>query len=122
MIYLHEVAGTWTTRYRTVPQKIDRRQSISAVGGRLREESTVGDRLSEKKGRRRRGKEEKRKEKKKEYLVPMHRRRPHAILARMPSSPTRHPRSCAVAARKSPAPARHRRPQVAGVFSPMRGE
>ncbi|RZS11715.1 hypothetical protein BHM03_00043079, partial [Ensete ventricosum] len=42
--------------------KIDRRQSISAAGDRLREKSTVGGRLRKKKGRgrRRRGKEERR--------------------------------------------------------------
>ncbi|RZS04854.1 hypothetical protein BHM03_00035253 [Ensete ventricosum] len=50
--------------YRAVLPKIDRWQSILAVGGRLREKSTIDDRLREKKGRRRRrrrrGKEEKR--------------------------------------------------------------
>ncbi|RWW79325.1 hypothetical protein BHE74_00012394, partial [Ensete ventricosum] len=40
--------------------KIGRRRSISAVGGRLREKSTVDGRLKKKKGRRRRGKEERR--------------------------------------------------------------
>ncbi|RZR83366.1 hypothetical protein BHM03_00009964 [Ensete ventricosum] len=63
------VAGTRTARYRVVPPKIDCRQSISAVG----------DRLREKKGRRRRRKEEnKRKE---EYLFPC------VILAGVPSLP-----------------------------------
>ncbi|RZS16226.1 hypothetical protein BHM03_00048187, partial [Ensete ventricosum] len=31
-----QVAGTWTARYQAVPLKIDRRRSISAVGGRLK--------------------------------------------------------------------------------------
>ncbi|RWW00880.1 hypothetical protein GW17_00036125 [Ensete ventricosum] len=49
-----------TAHYRAVSPKINRRQSISTVGGRLTEKSTVGGRLSKKKGRRRRrrGKEE----------------------------------------------------------------
>ncbi|RRT41753.1 hypothetical protein B296_00039649 [Ensete ventricosum] len=38
---LDEVAGMRTARYRAVPPKIDRRRSISAIGGRLREKSTV---------------------------------------------------------------------------------
>ncbi|RWW30841.1 hypothetical protein GW17_00004579, partial [Ensete ventricosum] len=87
-IPIRQVAGTRTARYRAVPPKIDLRRSISTVGDRLREKSTVGDRLSEKKGRRRRGKEEKKKRgKKKEYLAPARRPRPHAVLARTPSSP-----------------------------------
>ncbi|RWW49387.1 hypothetical protein BHE74_00044461 [Ensete ventricosum] len=52
----------------SIEGEIDRRQSISTVGSRLREKLTVGDRLREKKGRR--GKEE---EEKKSY--------PHAVLA-----------------------------------------
>ncbi|RZR91742.1 hypothetical protein BHM03_00019932 [Ensete ventricosum] len=54
-----QVAGTRTARYRAVPPKIDRQRSISIVGGRLkgeidrrrslREKSTIGGRLSEKK-------------------------------------------------------------------------
>ncbi|RRT62797.1 hypothetical protein B296_00003973 [Ensete ventricosum] len=62
------VAGTRTARYRAVPPKIDCRQSISTVDGRLRE----------KKGRRRRGKEEKKR--KEEYIFPC------VILAGAPSS------------------------------------
>ncbi|RWW46556.1 hypothetical protein BHE74_00047505 [Ensete ventricosum] len=58
--------------------KIDRRRSISAIGGRLRE----------KKGRRRRGKEERRGEE----------RIPRAVLARASSPPTGHPRAVAVLA------------------------
>ncbi|RWW25118.1 hypothetical protein GW17_00010570 [Ensete ventricosum] len=38
----HSVAGMRTARYRVVPPKIDRRWSISAIGYRLREKSTVG--------------------------------------------------------------------------------
>ncbi|RWW89825.1 hypothetical protein BHE74_00001129 [Ensete ventricosum] len=41
-----KVAGTRTTHYWVVPPKIDRRQSILAVSGRLREKSTVGGRWS----------------------------------------------------------------------------
>ncbi|RZR97957.1 hypothetical protein BHM03_00027242, partial [Ensete ventricosum] len=66
---VRQVASTRTARYRAVPSKIDRRRSISAVGGRL----------SEKKGRRRRrGKrrKKKRKEEKKNTY------RPRAVLAR----------------------------------------
>ncbi|RZS18541.1 hypothetical protein BHM03_00050833 [Ensete ventricosum] len=50
----------WTARYRVVPSKIDRRQSISTIDGRLREKSIIDGRLRKKKGRR--GKEEKRRE------------------------------------------------------------
>ncbi|RZR85031.1 hypothetical protein BHM03_00011955 [Ensete ventricosum] len=105
-IPIRQVAGTRTARYRAVPPKIDRRRSISTVGDRLREKSTVDDRLSEKKGKRRRGKEEKKKRgKKKEYPAPARRPRPHAVLARTPSSL-----------------ARRRRQRVAGAFSPAQGE
>ncbi|RWV89807.1 hypothetical protein GW17_00048028 [Ensete ventricosum] len=58
--------------------KIDRRRSISAIGGRLRE----------KKGRRRRGKEERRGEE----------RIPRVVLARASSPPAGHPRAVAVLA------------------------
>ncbi|RWW40369.1 hypothetical protein BHE74_00054221, partial [Ensete ventricosum] len=63
--------------------KIDRRRSISAVGGRLREKSTIGGRLRKKKGRgrrRRRGKEE---------------RRRGEEIPRTPSLPAGHPRALA---------------------------
>ncbi|RRT44287.1 hypothetical protein B296_00052414, partial [Ensete ventricosum] len=61
-----------TASYWAVPPEIDRRRSISAIGGRLREKS---GRLREKKGRRRRrGKEEKKEELekkgRKKYLAP----------------------------------------------------
>ncbi|RRT69854.1 hypothetical protein B296_00012792, partial [Ensete ventricosum] len=62
--------------------QIDRRRSISPVGGRLREKSTVGGRLREKK------KEEEKRRKK--YLLS------RAALARLLLSPAG--RSCAVAA------------------------
>ncbi|RRT41171.1 hypothetical protein B296_00058005 [Ensete ventricosum] len=39
------VAGNRTARYCTVPPKINRRLSVSAVGGRLREKSTVDSRF-----------------------------------------------------------------------------
>ncbi|RWW41131.1 hypothetical protein BHE74_00053402 [Ensete ventricosum] len=42
------VDSTRTARYRAVPPKIDHRQSISTVDGRLREKSTIGSRLREK--------------------------------------------------------------------------
>ncbi|RRT54393.1 hypothetical protein B296_00018810, partial [Ensete ventricosum] len=78
----------------SIEGEIDRRQSISTVGNRLREKLTVGDRLREKKGRRgrrRRGKEE---EEKKSY--------PHAVLA----------------TRRSPA--RCRRPRPRAFFLPRK--
>ncbi|RRT57106.1 hypothetical protein B296_00032021, partial [Ensete ventricosum] len=64
---IHQVASTQTASYQAVPPKIDRRRSISAISGQLREKSTIDGRLREKKGRRRRGKEEKKKD---EYLFP----------------------------------------------------
>ncbi|RWW27911.1 hypothetical protein GW17_00007636 [Ensete ventricosum] len=90
-IPIHQVTGTRTARYRAVPSKIDRRRSISAVGGRLKKKSTVGGRLRKKKGRR--GKEKKKKRGTKN------------------TSPARSPRSPVVAARGSPV--RHHRPWVA---------
>ncbi|RRT72124.1 hypothetical protein B296_00034824, partial [Ensete ventricosum] len=69
-----------TARYRVVPPKINRRRSISTVGGRLREKSTVGGRLRENKERRRRGKKEKRRGEKGKKEIPV-------VLAR--GSPTR---------------------------------
>ncbi|RWV98716.1 hypothetical protein GW17_00038418 [Ensete ventricosum] len=62
--------------------KIDHRQSISAVGGQLREKSIVDDRLREKKGRRRRrtGNEERRRRGEEERST-SHRPRPHAVAA-----------------------------------------
>ncbi|RWW30098.1 hypothetical protein GW17_00005349 [Ensete ventricosum] len=84
-----------------VPLKIDRRQSISIVGDRLKKKLTVSGRLRKKKGRRR-GKEKKKKRRRKN------------------TSPSRRPCPPAVVARGSPA----------AVFSfareterlPMRGE
>ncbi|RZS15206.1 hypothetical protein BHM03_00047014 [Ensete ventricosum] len=58
-IPVHQVIGTRTARYLVVPSKINHRRSTLAVGGRLREKSTVSGRLREKKGRRRRGGEKK---------------------------------------------------------------
>ncbi|RRT68205.1 hypothetical protein B296_00019496 [Ensete ventricosum] len=49
--------STKTACYWAVPLKIDRRQSISVIGGRLKKKSTVGGRLRKKKGRKR-GKKE----------------------------------------------------------------
>ncbi|RWV84830.1 hypothetical protein GW17_00053426, partial [Ensete ventricosum] len=77
-IPVRQVTGTRTARYRAVLPKIDRRRSISAVGGRLKKKSTVDGRLREKstvggrlrkKKRRRRGKEEKKKRRRKKYLA-----------------------------------------------------
>ncbi|RZS16056.1 hypothetical protein BHM03_00048020, partial [Ensete ventricosum] len=81
-IPVRQVAGTRTARYRAVPPKIDRRRSISAVGGRLREK--------------REEEEEEKKKKRKEYLFP------RAILAgaRRPL-PAGHQRPRAVVARGS---------------------
>ncbi|RWW01454.1 hypothetical protein GW17_00035507 [Ensete ventricosum] len=95
-----------TTRYRAVPPKIDCQRSISAVSGRLREKSTVGGRLSEKKGRRR-GKEEKKKRGEEERPSARtssslaRRRRSHVVLTRAPSTATGRQRSHDVAARGS---------------------
>ncbi|RWW63695.1 hypothetical protein BHE74_00029104 [Ensete ventricosum] len=36
LLFETPVAGTWTARYRAVPPKINRRLSISAIGGRFR--------------------------------------------------------------------------------------
>ncbi|RWW44792.1 hypothetical protein BHE74_00049427 [Ensete ventricosum] len=61
----------------SVIAKIDRRRSISVVGGRLREKSTVDGRLREKKARRRR----------RGYIPPSLRRpHPHIVAAHVPSS------------------------------------
>ncbi|RZR83999.1 hypothetical protein BHM03_00010727 [Ensete ventricosum] len=108
--------GARTARYRAVPPKIDRQQSISAVGGRLKKKSIVGGRLRKKKGRRR-GKKKKRRKNTSSACRP----RPPAVVAR--GSPTRRdrffsrarhcPRPPTVAARGSPA--RRRRPRVACV-------
>ncbi|RWW32442.1 hypothetical protein GW17_00002884 [Ensete ventricosum] len=70
-----------TVRYRAVPPKIDRRWSISAVGGRLKKKSTVGGRLRKKKEKRR-GKEKKKK--RGEERIP----RPRAVAARGLPAPT----------------------------------
>ncbi|RWW50402.1 hypothetical protein BHE74_00043333, partial [Ensete ventricosum] len=91
-ISVRQVTGMRIARYWAVPSKIDRRRSISAVGGRLKKKSTVDGRLREKstgwsieeeKGKKKR--KRKKKEGKKEYL------------ARLPSPPAGHLR--AVAAR-----------------------
>ncbi|RWW30927.1 hypothetical protein GW17_00004472, partial [Ensete ventricosum] len=56
-IPVRQVAGTRTIRYRMVPPKIDRRQSISVVGGRLREKS---DQIEGEKGKKKKRKRRKR--------------------------------------------------------------
>ncbi|RZS27702.1 hypothetical protein BHM03_00061224, partial [Ensete ventricosum] len=82
-IPVRQVTDTRTARYRAVPPKIDRRQSILAVGSRLKKKLTVGGQLRKKKGRRR-GKEEKKKRR-----IP----RPRAVLAHVSSPPAGRPRS-----------------------------
>ncbi|RWW17050.1 hypothetical protein GW17_00019036 [Ensete ventricosum] len=75
-------------RRRPIEGEIDRRQSISAFDYRLREKLTIGNRLTEKKGRKRRGKEEE--EKRKKYPLP------RVVLARVSSPACRrrpHPRA-----------------------------
>ncbi|RWW14680.1 hypothetical protein GW17_00021529 [Ensete ventricosum] len=93
---VHQVTGTRTVRYWAVPPKIDRRRSISTVGGRLKKKSIVGGRLREKSivdGRLRKKKGRRRGKEKKKRRIP--RPRP-------------------VAARGSPA--------LAVAFSPVRGD
>ncbi|RWW71831.1 hypothetical protein BHE74_00020404 [Ensete ventricosum] len=79
--------GHLSCRYADRP--VDRRRSISAVGGRLREKSTVGGRLSEKKGRRRRREKEEKKKRGEEErpsactpLLPAGRQRLRAVADR----------------------------------------
>ncbi|RZR80575.1 hypothetical protein BHM03_00006610 [Ensete ventricosum] len=67
--------------------KIDRRRSISAVDGRLREKSIIGGRLREKKGKRRKKKKRKRRKKKKRIKRKKNTSFPHVILVCVPSSP-----------------------------------
>ncbi|RWW43755.1 hypothetical protein BHE74_00050549 [Ensete ventricosum] len=64
-ILVRQVIDTQTARYRAVPR------SISAIGSRLREKSTVDGRLRKKKGRKRRGEE----------IIPRH-PRPRAVAIR----------------------------------------
>ncbi|RWV81033.1 hypothetical protein GW17_00057587, partial [Ensete ventricosum] len=73
------VTSTRTARYRAVPPKIDRRQSISAVGRPIEEEIDHRRSIEEEKGKKKR-KRRKKEEEKKEYL------------ARAPSLPTGRPR------------------------------
>ncbi|RWW06655.1 hypothetical protein GW17_00030000 [Ensete ventricosum] len=68
------VTGTWTARYRAASPKIDHRQLILVVGGRLRE----------KKGRRRKGKEKTEEEEKKNLLSTC-RPRPRAVATLAPA-------------------------------------
>ncbi|RWW08523.1 hypothetical protein GW17_00028025 [Ensete ventricosum] len=82
-ISVRQVTGMRIARYWAVPSKIDRRRSISAVGGRLKKKSTVDGRLREKSTvggrlRRKREEEEEKKKKRGEERIP----RPPAIAAR----------------------------------------
>ncbi|RRT46672.1 hypothetical protein B296_00014908, partial [Ensete ventricosum] len=76
---IEEVTGTRTARYRAVPPKIDRRQSISAIGRPIEEEIDHRRSIEEEKGKKKRQRRKK-EEEKKEYL------------ARAPSLPTGRPR------------------------------
>ncbi|RRT45934.1 hypothetical protein B296_00054794 [Ensete ventricosum] len=90
------VAGTRTTRYRAIPPKIDRRRSISIVGGRLRE----------KKGRRR-VKEEKTEKRSPYFPVPSspaRHRCPRVASARTPSPPAGRGRFLSRARRRNVSP------------------
>ncbi|RWW89715.1 hypothetical protein BHE74_00001248, partial [Ensete ventricosum] len=62
--------------------KIDRRRSISVVGGRLREKSIVDSRLREKKGRRREKKERSRRGEERSTSFSLCLPRPRAVVAR----------------------------------------
>ncbi|RWW70835.1 hypothetical protein BHE74_00021463 [Ensete ventricosum] len=91
-----------TARYRAVQPKIDRRRSISAVGGRLKGEIDCRRSIEREKGRKKKRKKKKKKEK----------RRKRIPIARAQSSPVRRRRSRVVAARGLPAPACRRRPRA----------
>ncbi|RWV83402.1 hypothetical protein GW17_00054993 [Ensete ventricosum] len=105
-IPVRQVVGTRTARYRAVPPKIDRRQSISVVGGRLKGEidrrrSIEGEidrrrSIEREKGR----KKKKRKKKKKKEKRRKKTYRPRAVLTRAPSPPASHGRSFSRAGRK----------------------
>ncbi|RZS15705.1 hypothetical protein BHM03_00047571, partial [Ensete ventricosum] len=90
-IPVRQVAGTRTARYWAVPPKIDRRRSISIVGGRLKGEI---DRrrliegeidhwrsIEREKGRKKKKRKKKKKKEKKRKIT----YRPRAVLARVPS-------------------------------------
>ncbi|RWW60254.1 hypothetical protein BHE74_00032771 [Ensete ventricosum] len=84
---IEEVTSTRTARYRAVPPKIDRRQSISAVGRPIEEEIDHRRSIEEEKGRRR-GKEEKKKRRRKNTSLARH-RCPRVAYARGRFSPAR---------------------------------
>ncbi|RRT49144.1 hypothetical protein B296_00048351 [Ensete ventricosum] len=109
-ILVHQVAGTWTARYRAVPPKIDCWRSISVVDSRLKGEidrrrSIKGEidrrqSIEQEKGRKKkRKKKKKRKEEKK---------RPKA---RVRSSPARRPRPWVVVSVSPARGERSRRPR-----------
>ncbi|RRT41284.1 hypothetical protein B296_00053538, partial [Ensete ventricosum] len=82
-ISVRQVAGTRTARYRAVQPKIDRRRSISVVGGRLKGE--IGRRRSIEGAKGRKKKKRKKKKKKergeKEYTLPAHGPCPCVVVA-----------------------------------------
>ncbi|RWV80020.1 hypothetical protein GW17_00058764, partial [Ensete ventricosum] len=84
-IPVRQVAGTWTARYRAVPPKIDRRRSISAVGGRLKGEIDRRRSIEGEIDRRRSIEREKGRKKKKRKKKRKNTHRPRAVLARAPS-------------------------------------
>ncbi|RWW16630.1 hypothetical protein GW17_00019473 [Ensete ventricosum] len=95
----------WTARYRAVPPKIDRRRSISAVGGRLKGEIDHRRSIEGEIDRRRSIEREKGRKKKK--------RKKKKKKERGEKRPVGHTWS---------SPVRRRRPRVAGALSPVRGE
>ncbi|RWW07658.1 hypothetical protein GW17_00028952 [Ensete ventricosum] len=100
---VRQVAGMRTARYRAVPPKIDRRRSISAVGGQLKGEidrrwSIEGEIDRRRSIEREKGRKKKRRKKKKKK-----KRREKIPIARARSSPVRHRHSRAVATHGSQA-------------------
>ncbi|RRT43220.1 hypothetical protein B296_00056583, partial [Ensete ventricosum] len=96
-----------TACYRAVPSKIDRRQSISVVGGRLKGEidrrrSIQGEIDRQRSIEREKGKKKKKNRKKKKKKEKRRRKNTY--------------RPCAVLARASSSLARRRRPRVVGAF------
>ncbi|RWW23435.1 hypothetical protein GW17_00012314 [Ensete ventricosum] len=98
-----------TARYRAVQPKIDRRRSISAVGGRLKGEIDCRRSIEREKGRKKRKKKKKKRKEEKKNTY-----RPRAVLARA-SSPLARRRRTRVASTCVPSP-------PAGALSPARGE
>ncbi|RZR75310.1 hypothetical protein BHM03_00054506, partial [Ensete ventricosum] len=83
-IPVRQVAGTRTAHYRAVPPKINRRRSISAVGGRLKREIDRRRSIEREKGRKKKRKKKKKKEEKKN-LSPVRGPRPQVAGALSPA-------------------------------------